>query len=164
MTVWEILTKAGLDPAPRRSGPSWQEFLTAQATQLIALSFLHVDTVLLRRIYVLIFIEHGTRRLHVAGATTHPTGHWVAQQARTLAMDMQERFESPTFLIRDRDSEFTAAFDAVFGAEGIRVIKSPPQAPKANAIRERMVGKLRREFLDRMLIINTRQLINLLAV
>ena len=154
--------KAGIDPAPRRSGPSWREFLTAQATQLIACDFLHVDTVLLRRIYVLIFIEHGTRRLHIAGATAHPTGDWVTQQARNLAVDLDKRLESLAFLIRDRDSKFTAAFDAVFATEGIRILKSPPQAPKANAICERMVGTLRREILDRSLVVNTRHLLGIL--
>jgi putative transposase len=163
-TVWEILTKAGVDPAPRRSGPSWQEFLTAQATQLIACDFLHVDTVLLRRIYVLIFIEHGTRRLHIAGATANPTGDWVAQQARNLALHLDKRLESLAFLIRDRDSKFTTAFDDVFASEGIRILKSPPQAPRANAVCERMIGTLRREILDRMLVVNTRHLLALLAI
>jgi putative transposase len=161
-TVWEILNKAGIDPAPRRAGPSWREFLTAQATQLIACDFLHVDTVLLRRIYVLIFIEHGTRRLHIAGATANPTGEWVTQQARNLAMDLGHRCDSLAFLIRDRDSKFTTAFDAIFAGEGIRILKSPPQAPKANAVCERMVGTLRREILDRMLIVNTRHLLGTL--
>jgi putative transposase len=161
-TVWEILMKSGVDPAPRRSGPSWREFLTAQATQLIACDFLHVDTVLLRRSYVLIFIEHGTRRLHIAGATAHPTGDWVTQQTRNFAVDLDKRLESLAFLIRDRDSKFTAAFDAVFATEGIRILKSPPQAPKANAICERMVGTLRREILDRTLVVNTRHLLGIL--
>jgi putative transposase len=87
-TVWEILKKAGIDPAPGRSGPTWGEFLSAQAHRIIACDFLHVDTVLLQRLYVLVFIEHGTRRLHVAGVTANPTGPWVAQQARNLAMDL----------------------------------------------------------------------------
>ncbi len=95
---------------------------------------------LLRRIYVLIFIEHDIRRLHIAGATAHPTGAGVTQQARNLAMHLDTRLESVAFLIRDRDSKFTAAFDAIFTSEGIRILKSPPQAPKANAICERMVG------------------------
>jgi putative transposase len=139
-TVWEILKKAGIDPAPQRSGPTWSEFLSAQAHRIIACDFLHVDTVLLRRLYVLIFIEHGTRRLHIAGVTANPTGLWVAQQARNLAMDLGARMDTLRFVIRDRDSKYTLAFDGVLDAEGIRVIKAPPQAPRANAICERVVG------------------------
>jgi putative transposase len=157
-TVWEILTKAGVDPAPRRCGPTWREFLSAQSEHIIACDFFSVDTVLLRRLYVLIFVEHGTRRLHVAGVTANPTGEWVAQQARNLAVSIEARLESLAFLIRDRDSKFTQAFDGVFVAENIRILKSPPQAPRANAICERLVGTLRREVLDRLLIVNSRHL------
>ena len=157
-TVWEILTKAGVDPAPRRCGPTWREFLSVQSEHIIACDFLSVDTVLLRRLYVLIFVEHGTRRLHVAGVTANPTGEWVAQQARNLAMSMEARLDSLAFLIRDRDSKFTWSFDGVFIAENIRILKSPPQAPRSNAICERLVGTLRRELLDRLLIVNSRHL------
>ena len=157
-TVWEILTKAGVDPAPRRCGPTWREFLSAQSEHIIACDFFSVDTVLLRRLYVLIFVEHGTRRLHVAGVTANPTGEWVAQQARNLAVSIEARLESLAFLIRDRDSKFTQAFDGVFVAENIRILKSPPPAPRANAICERLVGTLRRELLDRLLIVNSRHL------
>ena len=121
-TVWEILTKAGVDPAPRRCGPTWREFLSAQSEHIIACDFFSVDTVLLRRLYVLIFVEHGTRRLHVAGVTANPTGEWVAQQARNLAVSIEARLESLAFLIRDRDSKFTRAFDGVFSAENIRIL------------------------------------------
>jgi putative transposase len=114
--------------------------------------------VLLRRLYVLIFVEHGTRRLHVAGVTANPTGEWVAQQVRNLAVSIEAGLESLAFLIRDRDNKFTQAFDGVFAAENIRILKSPPQAPRANAICERLVGTLRRELLDRLLIVNSRQL------
>lgn len=131
-TVWEILTKAGVDPAPRRCGPTWREFLSAQSEHLIACDFFSVDTVLLRRLYVLIFVEHGTRRLQVAGVTANPTGEWVAQQARHLAVSVEARVESLAFLIRDRDSKFTQAFDGVFAAENIRILKSPPQAPRVD--------------------------------
>jgi hypothetical protein len=141
--VWEILKKAGIDPAPQRSGPTWGEFLSAQAHRIIACDFLHVDTVLLRRLYVLIFIEHGSGRLHIAGVTANPTGSWVAQQARNLAMDLGARIDTLRF-DRDRDSKYTLAFDGVFGADGIQVIKTPPQAPRANVICERVVGTLRR--------------------
>jgi putative transposase len=124
--------------------------LSAQAHRIIACDFLHVDTVLLRRLYVLIFIEHGTRRLRIAGVMANPTGLWVAQQARNLAMDLGARMDTLRFVIRDRDSKYTLAFDGVLDAEGIRVIKAPPQAPRANAICERVVGTLRRELLDRI--------------
>ncbi|MFG1710751.1 integrase core domain-containing protein [Nonomuraea sp. M3C6] len=153
-TVWEILNAAGIGPAPRRSGPTWREFLSAQAHRILACDFLTVDTVLLRRIYILIFVEQGTRRLHIAGVTTQPTGAWVAQQARNLAMDLGERMDALRFLLRDRDSTFAAGFDAVFEAEGMEMVRSPPGAPRANAICERLVGTLRRELLDRMLIYN----------
>jgi transposase InsO family protein len=157
-TVWEILPAAGIDPAPRRSGPSWRQFLSAQAHGIIACDFFTVDTVTLKRLYVLVFIEHGTRRLHLAGITAHPTGIWVAQQARNLAMELGARMEALRFLVRDRDTKFIAAFDEVFGADGIRVIKAPPQAPRVNAMCERVAGTLRREVLDRMLIFNERHL------
>jgi putative transposase len=118
--VWEILKKAGIDPAPGRSGPTWGEFLSAQAHRIIACDFLHVDTVLLPRLYVLVFIEHGTRRLHIAGVTANPTGAWVAQQARNLAMDLGAGMEALRFVIRDRDAKYTQGFDAVFHAEDAR--------------------------------------------
>jgi transposase InsO family protein len=153
-TVWQILTAAGIDPAPRRSGPTWKQFLAAQARTVIATDFFHVDTVLLTRVYVLVFIEHGTRRLHVAGITAYPDGAWTAQQARNLAMALGERLEEMRFLIRDRGGQFTEQFDAVFESCGLRILKSPAQAPRANAICERLVGTLRRELLDRILIIN----------
>jgi transposase len=113
-TVWEILNAAGIDPAPRRSGPTWRQFLSAQAHGIIACDFFTVDTVTLKRLYVLIFIEHGTRRLHLAGITANPTKTWVAQQARNLAMELSIRMEALRFLIRDRDTKFIAAFDEVF--------------------------------------------------
>jgi putative transposase len=125
--------------------------------------FLHVDTVFLRRIYALIAVEHGCRRAHLAGVTAHPTGAWTTQAARNLIMDLSNRVTTVTFLLRDRDSRFTAAFDAVFTAEGIRILTSPPQAPRANAICERMIGTLRRELLDRILIVNEHHLRRILA-
>ena len=107
--VWEILRAAGINPAPRRSGPSWRQFLHAQAAGIVAVDFLHVDTVLLRRLHVLVFIEHGTRRMHLGGVTAHPTGDWAVQQARNLALSLDERFEDNKFLIRDRGSNFTSS-------------------------------------------------------
>lgn len=103
-----------------------------------------MDTVTLRCLYVLIFIEHDTRRLHLAGTTAHPTGTWVAQQARNLAMELGARMEALRFLVRDRDTKFTMVFDEVFQADSLRIIRTPPQAPRANAICERLVGTLRR--------------------
>jgi putative transposase len=153
LTLVYMITRSGIDPAPQRSGPTWGAFLSAQAHRIIACDFLHVDTVLLRRLYVLIFIEHGTRRLHIAGVTANPTGSWVAQQARNLAMDLGARVDTLRFVIRDRDSKYTLAFDSVFDAEGIQVITTPPRAPRANAICESVVGTLRRELLDRILIL-----------
>ena len=105
----EILRAAGIDPAPRRSGPTWRQFLHAQAAGILAVDFLHVDTVLLKRMYVLVFIEHGTRRMHLGGVTAHPTGDWTVQQPRNLALTLGERFGSIRFLIRDRGSNFTAS-------------------------------------------------------
>jgi len=162
-TVWEILRAAGIDPAPRRSGPAWRQFLAAQAAGILAVDFLHVDTVLLKRIYVLVFIEHGTRRMHLGGVTAHPTGDWTVQQARNLALTLGKRFENIKFLVRDRGSNFTASFDAVFQAAGTRIVRSAVQAPRMNAICERLVGTLRREFLDRMLILGERHLGSVLA-
>jgi putative transposase len=157
-TVWEILHAAGIDPAPRRAGPTWREFLAAQAHAIIACDFLVVETVLLRRLHVLVFIEHGTRRLHVAGVTAHPTGAWAAQQARNLAMDLGDRLGTLRFLIHDRDPAFTTAFGGVFKAEGLRIITTLPKTPRMNAICERVNGTLRRELLDRTLILGERHL------
>jgi transposase len=151
-TVWEILRAAGIDPAPRRSGPTWRQFLHAQAAGILAVDFLHVDTVLLNRLYVLVFIEHGTRRMHLGGVTAHPTGEWTAQQACNLAFTLGERLEDIKFLIRDRGSNFTASFDAVFQAAGTRILRTAVRAPRMNAICERLVDTLRRELLDRVLI------------
>jgi transposase InsO family protein len=163
-TVWQILHDAGLDPAPRRSGPSWRQFLTVQAKAVLAVDFVHVDTVLLRRIYALIAVEHGSRRAHLVGVTAHPTGAWSTQAARNLLMDLTDRATTIKFLLRDRDCRFTKAFDAVFAADSIRVLTSPPGAPRANAICERLIGTLRRELLDRILIVNERHLRQILTV
>jgi transposase InsO family protein len=162
-TVWKILHNAGVDPAPRRAGPTWKQFLTAQAHAILACDFFTVDTVLFKRIYVLFFVQIASREVHVVGVTGHPTGAWVAQQARNLLMDLDERVAGLRFLIRDRDSKFTAVFDAAFAAEGIDVIKTPPQAPRANSFAERWVGTVRRECTDRMLIVGERHLAAVLA-
>jgi len=162
-TVWRILHRAGIDPAPRRTGPSWREFCTAQANSILACDLFTVDTVLLQRLYVLFVMELGTRRVHVLGATTSPTGQWVAQQARNLLMELYDHAQRFRFLVRDRDAKFTLVFDAVFAAVGIQVVKTPVQAPRANAYAERFVGTVRRECLDRMLIVGRRHLQIVLA-
>jgi putative transposase len=157
-TVWQILHDAGIGPAPRRAGPTWKQFLTTQARGIIAADFVHVDTVLLRRLYALIVIEHGTRRVHLAGVTASPDGASTTQAARNLLMDLGQRVTSLKFVIRDRACQFASSFDAVFTAEGMRIVASPPQAPRANAICERITGTLRRELFDRLLIVNEHHL------
>jgi putative transposase len=148
-TVWQILHAARIDPAPRRTGPTWQQFLTIQASGILAADFVHVDTVLLRRLYALIIIEHGTRRVHLAGITANPDGAWATQAARNFLMDLGQRAASVKFLIRDRAGQFTACFDAVFQADGIRILASPPQAPRAKprvaycTSSERLAGRWR---------------------
>jgi transposase len=156
--VWQILHDAGIDPAPRRTGPTWKQFLTAQAHGILAAGFVHVDTVFLRRIYALIVIGHGTRRAHLAGVTANPDGAWTTQAARNVLMDLGQLTASIKFLIRDRAGQFTDSFDAVFAVGGIRILPSPPQAPRANAVCERMIGTLRRELFDRLLIVNEHHL------
>ena len=152
------MKSAGLAPAPRRTGPTWRQFLAAQAHAILAIDFAHVDTVFLRRLYVLVVIEHDRRRVHLGGITAHPTGAWVTQQARNLLMDLGDRADRFRFLIRDRDSKFTATFDAVFTGANVHIIRTPVRAPRANAIAERFIGTLRRECLDHMLIIGPRHL------
>jgi putative transposase len=157
-TVWTILHRAGVDPAPKRSALTWRQFLRTQATSVLAVDFFTVDTVLLQRLYVLFVIEVATRRVHVLGVTTNPTGMWATQQARNLLMDLADRIGQFKFLIRDRDAKFTDAFDAIFASEGIRILRTPVRAPRANAVAERWVGTVRREVLDRMLIMGRRHL------
>ncbi len=161
--MWLILKRADVDPAPRHSGPTWRQFLAAQAHGILATDFFCVDTLLLQRLYVLFVVEHATRRVHLLGVTANPSEAWVAQQARNLLMDLGDRVTSCNFLIRDRDSKFTSVFDAVFASEGIRSLRTPVRAPRANAIAERWIGTIRRELLDRMLIVNRRHLEHVLA-
>ena len=155
-TVRRLLLAAGLTPAPRRSGPSWREFLHQQAASVLACDFFSVETITLRRYYVLFFIELGSRRVHLASCTTNPTGAWVTQQARNLSFTGV--LERTRFLIHDRDSKFCAAFDEVFRSEAIKVIHTPIRAPQANAYAERFVRTVRAECLDWLLIVGRRHL------
>lgn len=155
-TVKKVLRAAGLEPAPRRDGPSWSEFLRGQADGILACDFFTVETVFLRTLYVLFFIEVGSRRLHMTSSTRNPSGEFVAQQARNLSMDGE--LEGVAFLIRDRDSKYTRAFDEVFISEGARVINTPVRAPKANAFAERFVRTVRHEVLDLTLVLGRRHL------
>jgi putative transposase len=161
-TVWAILQRAGVEPAPKRSALTWRQFLRAQANGVLAVDFFTVDTLLLQRLYVLFVLEVASRRVHVLGVTPHPAAEWVTQQAR-LVMGLEDRVGQFRVLVRDWDAKFTAAFDAVFAAEGIRVLRTPVRAPQANTYAERWVGTVRRELLDRMLIVGCRQLRSVLA-
>jgi putative transposase len=157
-SVWNILHRHGIEPAPRRASVSWREFLHQQAAAILECDFFTVETLWLRRFYVLFFIELSRRRVYLAGITASPDGAWVVQQARNLTMTLAEQKQSHRILIRDRDSKFTAAFDEVFRSEGLRLIKAPIAAPRAKAHAERWVGSARRECLDRILIVSRRQL------
>jgi len=161
-TVRRILLANRLGPAPRHSGPSWREFLRQQAASTLACDFFTVETISLRRFYVLFFIELESRRVHLAGCTTNPSGAWVTQQARNLSF--RGIFERIRFLIHDRDSKFSDTFDEVFRSEGITVIETPIRAPKANAYAERFVRTVRAECLDWLLILGRRHLESVLRI
>jgi putative transposase len=157
-TVWNILRRHGIDPAPRQARLSWREFLRQQAAGIVECDFFTVDTLSLRRLYVFFFIELDRRRVHSAGITPHPNGAWVTQQARNILTTLNEEGKRPQILIRDRDVKLTSAFDALMRSQGIRVIRTPVAAPKAKAHAERWVGSVRRECLDRILIVSQRHL------
>jgi putative transposase len=153
--VWQILKASGIDPAPlRRTGPTWQQFLRSQAGAILACDFFTADLLDGTQAYVLTVIEHATRRIRILGVTPHPTGGWTTQQARNLLMDLGGQAERMKFMIRDRGSNFTAAFDAVFADAGIRTVLCNVQTPRMNAIAERWIGGCRRELLNRTLIWN----------
>jgi putative transposase len=162
-TVWTILKEAGIEPAPKRLETSWPEFLRQQAASILECDFLTVDTVFLKRFYVLFFIELATRRVHIAGITANPDGRWVTQQARNLLMELDDEGIRQRFLVRDRDSKFSREFDEVFRSQGIQVIKAPARAPKARAHAERWVGSVRRECLDQLLVVGRRHLHHVLT-
>ena len=157
-TIRTLLRTARLGPAPRRTGPSWTEFLRAQADGIIACDFFTVETAWLRTLYVLVFIELGSPRIHLSPATAHPDSAWVTQQARNLVMDLDARASRVRFLIRDRDTKFSGPFDAVLRSEGMRVIRTPVRAPNANAHAERVIETMRAECLDWTLILGRRHL------
>jgi transposase InsO family protein len=155
-TVRRILRRAGLGPAPRRIGPTWTEFLRAQGRGVLACDFFAVETVFLKTPYVVFFIELSTRRIHLVGTTGRPDSAWVTQQARNLSIT--GNLEQKHILVRDRDSKFSGPFDEVFRTEGLKVVKTPVRAPRANAFAERWVGTVRRECLDHVLIFGGRHL------
>jgi putative transposase len=155
-TVRRLLARAGFGPAPRSSGPGWRAFLRAQAASIVACDFFTVESVLLRRYYVLFFIAHASRRVWFAGCSSNPTGAWVTQQARNLGLELAD--EGVRLLIRDRDGKYCGTFDEVLGSGGIRVVTTPVRSPQANAIAERFVRTVRAECLDWLLILNRRHL------
>src|SRR5450432_776530 len=164
-TVRDVLKRHHIDPAPERSRRSsnWRTFLASQQSALLATDFFTVETVWLKTVYVLFFIELDTRRVYLAGCTREPSSAWVTQQARQVVWTMQERPSPLKFLIHDRDTKFSSAFDTVFRAEGIDIVLTPPQAPNANAVAERWVRTVREECLDHLLIFSERQLRHMLT-
>jgi transposase InsO family protein len=157
-SVRNVLRRAGLHPAPRRSGPTWRQFLRSQATTMLATDFFTVETIRLRTLYVLFFIEIGTRKVRLVGVADHPNGSWIAQRAREASVGLAEDGYKAKFLIRHRDTEFTAAFDAVFEADGVTILRTPVQAPNASAFAERWVRTAREDCLDWLLITGPRHL------
>ncbi len=160
-TVKNILERQGIPPAPQRGKNNWHTFLNHYKQQLLACDFLTVETLGLRTVDLLFFIELGTRRVHFAGCTTHPDQAWVTQQARQLTWTLQDRSpdEQPMkFLIHDRDTKFSRAFDRIFLSEGIEIVLTPYRAPKANAVAECWIRSLREACLDHLLIVNERHL------
>ena len=163
-TIRTILRRHGLDPAPRHTTTSWRAFLRQQAAGIVACDFFTVDTVWLRRLYVLFFIELDTRRVHLAGVTANPDGGWVTQQARNLLLMLGDRGQRVRFLLHDRDTKFTRSFDDVVRSEGAQILLTPVQAPNANAYAERWIRTVRAECLDWLLILGHGHLQQVLRV
>jgi hypothetical protein len=161
-TVWEILKFAGIDPLPGRGRHTWPAFLRSQAHAILAADFFETRPLTGGRLYVFAVIEHATRRVRVLGATAHPTATWTAQLARNLVMDLQDAGATTKYLIRDRDSRYTAAFDAIFHSDGIAIVKTGIQVPRMNAIMERWVRSCRAKLPDRTLIVNRAHLLHAL--
>jgi putative transposase len=161
-TVWEILKEAGIEPAPRRASSTWADFLRSQAGALLACDFFETVTLSGARLHVFAVIEHANRRIHVLGATAHPTAAWVAQTARNLVMDLEDAGCRARYLIRDRDGKFPELFDTVLNDAGIQVVLSGVRMPRMNSIMERWVQTCRRELLDRTLIWDRRHLLHAL--
>jgi len=155
-TIRRILKAAGLGPAPRRSGPTWSQFLRAQAEGVLATDFFTVETMRLKTLYVLFFIELATRKVHVTGVTEHPNSAWVTQQARNLVI--HGAVDNATVLLHDRDSKYSGPFDEVFRTEGAAVVRTPFRSPQANAFAERWVRTIRSECLDWTLVRGRRHL------
>jgi putative transposase len=155
-TIRDVLKRQRVPPAPqrRRTGSTWRSFLARHRDLLLACDFFTVETLFLKSVYVLFFIELGTRRVHVAGCTPDPTAAWVTQQARQLSWALQDAAVSARFLLRDRDAKFPAAFDTVFRSEGVTIVRTPYRAPNANAVAERWIRSAREECLDHLLILN----------
>jgi transposase len=162
-TIRTVLRRAGLGPAPRRDGPTWRHFLTAQAKGIVACDFFTVETVLLKTLYVLVFMHVETRRILGIGVSTNPDGTWVTQQARNLLMEVDDHPDLRVrYLLRDRDTKYCRSFDAAFAGEGIEIVLTPYRTPQANGHVERLIGGVRREVLDQVLIIHRRHLVDVL--
>jgi hypothetical protein len=160
--VWEILEADGIEPVPDRGRQTWTAFLRSQAHAILACDFFETQTLSGARLYVFAVLEHATRRVRILGATAHPSASWGTQVARNLAMDLQDAGATVTYLIRDRDSKYTTAFDAVFDDQGIAITKTGIRVPCMNAITERWVRSCRSELLDRILILNQAHLLHAL--
>ena len=162
--VRNVLRREGIPPAPRRGQQEWRSFLRQHGKTILACDLFTVDTAWLRRLYVLFFVSIGTRRVEYVASTSNPDTAWMTQQARNLLMDLDDRSHRPRFLIHDRDSKFGCAFDLIFRSEGVEIVRTPIQAPNANAYAERWIGSVRRECLDRLLIFGRHQLEHVLRV